>query len=220
MARKNKVNVGNNGEFRHGVSIGENGEILYDAPIIIEDKADMENYGITKDDCKFVHLGGEKKRVYYYPTPSRELAEFHWKELNKLHHVSVSNGLCVVPGKQKAFVKCRDTNKCAECPYGITPETKKAAVISWDELTKYGYECEADMYVEEQIVARDLYRRIRGCMEAEDPRIPVALEAKVLGGESVKRIAVKLKVTESRVYQLISRAKAIGKQYRKENHDE
>ena len=67
MARTNKVNVSKQGEFKHSTSIGENGEILYDFPIEIHDEADMRNYHITDDDCKYLHFGSsEKLKVYFY----------------------------------------------------------------------------------------------------------------------------------------------------------
>ena len=47
-------------------------------------------------------------------------------------------------------------------------------------------------------------------MDAEDPRIAKALEMKVLQGYSVREIAAELETSQSRVYQLIDRAKTIG----------
>ena len=57
-------------------------------------------------------------------------------------------------------------------------------------------------------------------MDAEDPRIAMAFEAKVLYGDSEKMIAADLGVSEPKVYQLIKRAKVIGGQYRKDNDNE
>ena len=54
-------------------------------------------------------------------------------------------------------------------------------------------------------------------MDAEDTRIARAFEMKILQGYTVREIAVVLKISEPRVYQLIARAKAIGKEYRKNN---
>ena len=51
-------------------------------------------------------------------------------------------------------------------------------------------------------------------MDAEDPRIARAFEAKELFGYSVREIAAELGVSEPRVYQLITRAKAIGREFR------
>ena len=219
MARTKKAGLG--AEFKHGTSIGANGEILYDYPIEIKDQADMNNYGITDEDCRFLNFNGSQKmRVYFYKTPDRAFAESQWEYINNLHSSGYFSVRCMVPGKRKAFIKCRDTNKCSACPYGRTPETKQAPVISWDGLLETGWEPDASESVEHQVMAKLEYQAIRTLMDAEDPRIALAFEAKVLYGDSVKEIAVDLGVSEPRVYQLINRAKAIGKQYRKGNDNE
>ena len=64
------------------------------------------------------------------------------------------------------------------------------------------------------VVAKMEYAAIRALMDAEDPRIARALEAKVLLGDPVTKIAGDLGVSEPWVYQLIKRAKEIGKKYR------
>ena len=69
-------------------------------------------------------------------------------------------------------------------------------------------------------MAKTEYEQIRTLMDAEDPRIAQAFEAKELFGDSVKKIALDLGVSEPRVYKLIARARAIGKEYRKENSNE
>ena len=61
------------------------------------------------------------------------------------------------------------------------------------------------------------YRSIKAVMDAEDPRIAKAFEMKKLFGYSVKEIAVALDLSEARIYQLVSQAKAIGREYRQKN---
>ena len=86
MARTKKVDAGNSGGFKHRTSVGENGEILYDAPVVISSKADMENYGITIEDCSYLHFGGSQKiRVYFFKTSNRAFAEFQWEHISNLH---------------------------------------------------------------------------------------------------------------------------------------
>ena len=212
MARTNKVDASNSGEFKHGTTVGENGEILYDAPVVIRDKADMSNYGITHDDCKYLHLGRSQRiLVYFYKTPNRAFAEYQWECLNNMHSSGYNSTRCIVPGTRKPFVKCPDTT------YGRTPETKQAAFVSFDELVDSGWEPAPEETVERQVIAKREYEELRALMDAEDIRIAQALEAKVLFGYSVKRIAQDLGVSEPRVYQLIARAKAMGKEYRKAN---
>ena len=219
MARTKKAGLG--AEFKHGTSIGDNGEILYDCPIEIKDKADLDNYGIGWDDCRFLNFNGSQKmRVYFFKTPNRAFAEAQWEYINTLHSSGYFSVRCMVPGKRKAFVRCRDTNKCSTCPYGRTPETKQIPVVSWDGLLETGWEPAPAESVEHQVMAKLEYQAIRAMMDAEDPRIAIAFEAKELYGDSVKKIAADLGVSEPRVYQLLNRAKAIGRQSREDNDNE
>ena len=221
MARTKKVDASNSGEFKHRSYVGENGETLYDAPIEIKDKADMDNYGITIEDCRYLHFGASQRiLVYFFKTTNRPFAEEQWEYINNAHSRGYNSTRCMVPGQRKAFVRCKDTNKCSDCPYGRTPETKQASLVSWDELLENGYEPEAIDSVEQQVMAKMEYAAIRALMDAEDPRITRALEAKVLLGDPVTKIAADLGVSEPWVYQLIKRAKKIGKEYRKENSNE
>ena len=214
MARTNKVDASNSGEFKHGTTVGENGEILYDAPVVIRNKADMSNYGITDDDCKYLHRGNsERVRVYFYKTTNRAFAEYQWEYLNNLHSSGYYNTRCIVPGTRKPFVKCPDTNKCSQCPYGRTPETKQAAFLSLDGLVESGWEPDSEESVESQAAAKVECAELRKLMDAEDVRIWKAIVAKEVVGDTVKKIAQDLEVSEPRVYQLIARAKAIGKEY-------
>ena len=86
MARTKKVDVSNSGEFKHRSYVSENGETLYDAPIEIKDKADMNHYGITIEDCKYLHLGSSQRiLVYFYKTTNRAFAEYQWEHINNMH---------------------------------------------------------------------------------------------------------------------------------------
>ena len=99
-------------------------------------------------------------------------------------------------------------------------EQKQSPVISLNGLTESGWEPVPAESPEHQVMAKMEYEEIRARMDAEDVRIAQAFEAKVLFGDSVKMIAADLGVSEPRVYQLINRAKTIGKEYRKETEDE
>ena len=207
-----------NGNFKHYTSIGSDGEILYDCPIEIKSKADLDNYGITWDDCRTLDFNGsEKMTVYYYKSKSREVAEYQWDYLDKQHSRGFASTRCMVPGKRKPFIKCPDTNSCARCPYGRKPEDKEPPVISWDGLVESGYDPGACSTTEEQVHAKIAYTAIRALMNEEDPRITQAFEMKELYGYKVAEIAAMLNVSEPRVYQLIARAKSIAKQYRRDN---
>ena len=50
-------------------------------------------------------------------------------------------------------------------------------------------------------------------MDAEDPRIAVALEMRFVQGISVEEISMIYKVSPPRVYQFYTRAREIGRKY-------
>ena len=56
-----------------------------------------------------------------------------------------------------------------------------------------------------------------GCDADQDPRIAKAFEMKELLGFSIREIAAELQISEPRVYQLVARAKVIGREYRQNN---
>lgn len=214
MARNKKPQL--EGEFKHKTSIGADGELLFDAPIEIKDKADLANYGISWDDCRTLNFhGSESIVVYFYKSRSRAFAEDQWRYLDSQHSRGYANTRCMIPGKRKLWIRCPDTVPCATCPY---KDIKQPPVISWDGLIESGYEpASSGPSLAEQVEAQLEYEDVRALMDAEDVRIAQALEMKELHGFSVKEIACSLRISEPRVYQLIARAKAIAKNYRETN---
>ena len=202
-------------EFKHHTSVGANGEILYDAPYEIKSQDDLDTWGITWDDCKVLNFhGSEKVSVYFIRTENRALAEYLWSDLDTQHSRGFASVRCMIPGKRKAFIKCPDTNSCANCP---NKDKKQAPIISLDGLTETGYVPVEGSAVYEQVEAKLEYERIKAMMDAEDPRIAKVFEMKVLMGFSVREIAEELNVSQPRIYQLIARGRKNSEAYRANN---
>ena len=213
MAKTKKAGL--EAEFKHNTSIGADGTILYDAPIQIRDQQDLDNYHISWRDCRTLSFhGSEKVTVYFMAVESRAVAEYMWASLDTQHSRGFASTRCWIPGKRKLFIRCPDTASCANCPH---KEDKQPPVISWDELVESGYELAAGASPEESAVAKSEWESIKSVMDSEDPHIAQAFEMKELLGYSVKEIAAALDLSEPRIYQLVARAKAIGREYRQEN---
>ncbi len=90
-------------------------------------------------------------------------------------------------------------------------------MISLDGLLEDGYEPAPAESVEHKVLRKLEYEEIRALMDAEDPHIAVAFERKELLGESAQEIASALHLSVPRIYQLIARAREIGRQYRDDN---
>ena len=202
-------------EFRRNTSIGPNGEILFDAPIEIKDQADLDNYGITWSDCRTLNFhGSEKDTVYFFKTENRAFAEYQWSYLDTQHSRGYASTRCMISGKRKAAIRCRDTNSCSACP---NRAMKQAPVVSWEGLTETGWEPAPVAPVDEQVITKMEEKEIEAILDAEDKRIVKALKMKTLRGFTVKEIAKRLDISEPRVYQLLARAKAVGREYRENN---
>ena len=202
-------------EFKHHTTIGPSGEVLYDAPMEIKSQADLDAYGITWDDCRTLNFhGSEKVTVYFFKTENRAFAEYQWSYLDSQHSRGFANARCKIPGMRKPWVRCPDTVSCAKCPHKAN---RKPPFISWDALTATGYEPVAGAPADEQAIARMEYQSIRALMDAEDTRIARAFEMRELMGYTVEEIAAELGISKPRTYQLIARARAIGREYRKKN---
>ena len=204
------------GEFRHGTSFGKRGELLYDAPIEILGAEDLALFGITWEDCRFLNYGGQRLRVYFFPTANRAFAEDQWRYLSTRHSAEYAAGRCMVPGVRRAFKRCPDRNSCARCPYGRSPDQKQPPVISLNSLLEDGFDVPSDQSAEAPALSKLEYEALRARMDAEDPRIAAALELRVLGGWRVQEIANALGISGPRVYQLIERAREIGEEYRRD----
>lgn len=214
MANRKKVTL--EAEFKHNFTVEADGRILYDCPMEIKGQADLDNYGITWDDCRTLNFhGSEKVTVYFMKVESRALAEYQWSYLDSKYSHRFASARCMFPGNRKPWAKCPDAVSCAKCPHEADC---RPPVISLDNLISTGYEPVEGFAPDEQATAKLEYQAIRDLMDTEDIRITWAFEMKELMGYDVKEIADELGVSGSRIYQLLNRARKIGKAYREENH--
>lgn len=209
--------------FRYQTCTGENGETLYHCPMEIEGKADLDNYGITWDDCRTIDFGGTDPRVvYFYKTPNRALAEFQWRSLNRDHTAKVAITRCMIPGERKTLIRCPTTNACAHCPFGKKVADKQLNIISWDKMVEDAYEAEDndnanDSPTEETGDFNLLLDAVQEVLDVEDERLMKALKMKELLGFSVREIADQLDCSQPRVYQLVKRAKDVAREVLADN---
>ena len=201
--------------FRHCTTTNPDGTVLYACPMEIKTQDDLNNYGITWDACRTLNFhGSEKVTVYFLMVESRELAEDQWKYLDTQHRNGYRNNRCWVPGKQKPWVRCRDTNSCSSCPF---KGQRKPPFISWDRLIASGYEPTAEAPADEQAIAKTVWKEICAMMDAEDVRIAKAFTMHEYGYKG-KEISAELGISLSRVSNLIARAQEIAKAYKEKQN--
>ena len=204
--------------FRYQTCTGKNGETLYHAPIEIGGKADLDNYGITWNDCRTINFGGTDPRtVYFFKTTNREFAEFQWRYLNREHNAKVVAARCMIRGEKKAFIRCPTSNSCKRCPYGKSAADRKPNTISWDKMLEDAYETEDNdnaggSATEEMGDFLLLLDSLRTAMDLEDERLMKVFEMKELDKIPVREIAEQMNCSQPRIYQLATRAKEIARE--------
>lgn len=209
--------------FRYQTCIGPNDETLYHAPIEIESKADLDNYGISWDDCRTISFGGTDPRtVYFFWTSNRELAEEQWRWLNRDHSAKVALTRCMIPGTRKVLIRCPTCNSCARCPYGKTFEEKQLNTISWEQMQEAAGNGEDNdnacgSPTEELGDIRLMIDEVQRILDEEDERLMKALRMKELLGFTIPEIAEELKCSEPRIYQLIAVAKKKARKILEDN---
>ena len=204
-------------QFRQHIHTGEHGELLFDAPVEIRTTEDLDFFGISWRDTKTLRFGrSEQINVYYYRTENRAFADDQWRYLSTKHSGEYASTRCFIKGKRKNYVRCEDRVPCRNCPH---KDDRKPPFISLDELLETGYEPAAAASFEEDEMAKSEYESIKAIMDKEDPRIAKVFEMNELLGYSVKEIAAEFHLTPQRIYQLLDRAKAIGRKYRKRYPD-
>ena len=212
--------------YHYQTCIGENGETLYHAPIEIESRADLENYGITWKECRCISFGGTDRRtVYFYRTPNRELAEDQWRYLRKTHTEKVSITRCMIPGIRKTYIHCPTCNSCVRCPYGRTLPDKMLNTISLDRMMEDACAEETESFsagntTEDTAILNALITALESILDKEDKRLMKALKMKELLGYPIKEIADRLGCSQPRVYQLLQRTKTIAREFLAEDDDD
>lgn len=184
---------------------------IYYAPIVIHDKADLDNYNISWADTRTLHFGESSSvTIYPFPTTDKALYDFFRKSLNNEHSDAYRATRCQVPGKRGKLVRCQ--HKCSECPFGIYPADKQPNRVSLDGLVEVGWEPSAGDTTAEKALAAVEYAEIRAKMDSEDERIAPLFEDRILGNLEIEELMDKYGLSRRRVFQLLKRAKEIGQE--------
>lgn len=187
------------------------GAEIFAAPIEIEHPGQLETLGISWDQCRTWHIGPEKVTVRLTPA-DEETYKFLLGELRAKHRDAYRENRCKVPGKRpKTLIRCPENYRCADCPYPEYRDRCKPNTLSWDAMVDSGYEGEDGTHMEEKVQAKMEYEDIEKEMDKKNPCFSKALKLKVLGGYTVKEIAMELGTSERNVYYYIDMAKTIGK---------
>lgn len=163
---------------------------------------------------RFIRLRIGSEQVLVHLTPADEATyRFLLNELRSKHRKGYRSVRCMVPGRQKPLIRCPDTNKCSDCPYGRKPEDRDPNEISWDGLIEAGTEPKITDHTTPQAETELMYKELLDLMAREDPDIAKAYNWREHLGFDVKEIANKLQLSDRQVRYLLQKAETIRVKY-------
>lgn len=228
MTRTKKDNVGKQActEIEFSVKlrepiITESGETVYLMPVVIKNRADLENYHIGWKDCKTLYFGKCKgDTVYFYQTTDKVLADFHWAEINMQHSSDYRKNRCKIPGTLKPLITCPDVNKCSNCPYPEYRDEHQPDNLSWEFMAEEGYEVPGENHEMRRFEARMEIDEVCKVISQKNPKYAMAIILKEYYGYSVEEIAKKLGDTKRNIYFYLQQATEIGKKYKEDTEND
>ena len=208
----NKEKAWPEAEFRHKTEKGPDGEITYAYPVEVGsklegyDKETLEFFKISKNDCHSIrYTETDVVYVHYIMVKEKGVAQDQWAYLNSRHSREYAHDRCLIPGTRKNLILCPDTRSCKDCPYS---STKQKRIISLDKYTDDGNDVSSMYSAEDEALDNIEKEELMVFLKAEDPRIADIYRLLQLQYKP-KEIAVRLDISQPRVYQLIEKAQEI-----------
>ena len=184
------------------------GEPIFLAPVEVHHREQLETLCISYDQCKTWRIGSESVTVHLTPASS-EVYDLLLGDMRSRHRDAVRKCRCKIPGRRGKPIRCPDHYSCKDCPFGLSPDEREAAEISWDSMLEDGYEAEAlDTTVDEAMAHLGREALIKKLNDA-DPRVAKAFTMEQ-DGYTIPEIMAELGLSQRRVYDLLKQAKTIA----------
>lgn len=179
------------------------------APMELEGENPMEMLEGQEGEFATIRVGWKNVRVFLVPA-DREFCEEMMQMLNRKYSKDYRESRCLVPGIYKDFVRCRESNRCEECPYGKDRESFNPQEITYEEYLSMNLNtADPSGKTEFTVELEDMFLEI----ERENPVSLKALKMN-LAGYRESEIAGLLHISPAAVHRALNRAHSIARRYR------
>ena len=193
--------------------IENNGGTVYYLPVEIESLDQLETLGITRNQCRTWRCGSELKIIHLTPCSEevfRDLSRNSWVHQMREYR----NTRCMVPGKQKALIRCPEKNKCNSCPFGISQLNRQPSLVSLDELIDIDREPLYEESVDKLVYQRMELQELKSFMDEKNKRLFEVFVLMNLLGYKKCAVAKILHTSPKRIKLLIEEMNEISRQFR------
>lgn len=93
--------------------------------------------GFPYENCRYVSFpSGKRALVGFIKTrirPSEALVKDLWNSINRQLNECHRNSRCQIPSKYGFLIRCPDSNKCSDCPFGVKAEDRQLTIVNYSE---------------------------------------------------------------------------------------
>ena len=99
---------------------------------VFRNEREQRESGFPGENCRYVSFpSGKRALVGFIKTkikPSEALIKDLWNSINRQLNEWYRNSRCQIPGKHGILIRCPDSNKCSDCPFGVKAEDHQLTI--------------------------------------------------------------------------------------------
>lgn len=134
---------------------------------IFRNERERRESGFPEENCRYVSFpSGTRALVGFIKTrirPNDVLIKDLWNSINRLLNEWHRNSRCQIPGKPGILIRCPNSNKCSDCPFGVKAEDRQLTIVNYSEPEELaigiseldGIENEMDL----KVISKEINRR-------------------------------------------------------------
>ena len=104
---------------------------------VFRNEKERRESGFPDENCRYVSFpSGKRALVGFIKTrikPSEALIKDLWNRINKQLNEWHRNSRCQISGKHGILIRCPDSNKCSDCPFGVKAEDRQLTIVNYSE---------------------------------------------------------------------------------------
>ena len=124
------------------------------------------------------------------------------RQLNEWHR----NSRCQIPGKHNILIRCPDSNKCSDCPFGVKAEDRQLTIVNYSEPEKLAIGISELDGIENEMVLEVISKEIN----RKDPKAGRGFDLLAFYGNQLEDFASMEGLTERQMSNILNKIKKFG----------
>ena len=184
-------------------------EFFVPCEVFKNEKERMES-GFPGENCRYFSFpSGKRALVGFIKTkikPSEVLVKDLWISINRQLNEWHRNSRCQIPGKHGILIRCPDSNKCSNCPFGFKAEDRQLTIVNYsepEELTiGISEQDDIENVMDLEVISKEINRK--------DPKAGRVFDLLAFHGYQLEDIAREERLTERQMRYILNKIKKFG----------